>query len=257
MNSHSAKYPIDTIIKAAAVLEALSESDEDLSVTVLSKKLGLGASTIHRILDTLVDVGYVQRNNDTHRYRLGFGLFQIGLRLYKQYTMHPDVEYILNELANKTGETAKLGILVNGRMVYLGVVESSNSLRFVSKAGDWAPVHCTAMGKVLLASLPENEQIPLIKGLLPLQKSTPNTIDRKEKLYEELASILKYDYAIDDEEYVFGSRGVAVPVRDSEGCVKAAVSISGPSARLSIEILLSYLDSLKNTAAQLSQVIFI
>ncbi len=171
--------------------------------------------------------------------------------------MHPEVEQMLNELAYKTGETAKLGILVNGRMVYLGVVESSNSLRFVSKAGDWAPAYCTAMGKVLLSNLPEHEQFLTIENLLPLQKSTPNTIDQQEDLYKELEGVRKSDYAIDDEEYVIGSRGIAVPVRDSDGCVKAAVSISGPSVRLSIDVLLSYLDSLKNTAEQLSQVIFI
>jgi IclR family KDG regulon transcriptional repressor len=257
MNLHSAKYPIDTIIKAAAVLNALSESTDDLGVSALSKKLGIGASTIHRILDTLVEVGYVQRNNDTHRYRLGFGLFQIGLRLYKQYTIHPDVEHILKELASKTGETAKLGIIVNGKMVYLGVVESTNSLRFVTKAGDWAPVYCTAMGKVLVANLPERERITVLENSLPLQKLTPNTIDQKELLSVELENVRNSDYAIDDEEFVIGSRGIAVPVRDSDGFVKAAVSISGPSARLTIDILLDYLVSLKSTSLQLSQVIFI
>jgi len=253
--SDAAKYPIDSIIKASAILQALSESDEEMGVTGLSNRVGLSISTTHRILDTLVEIGYVQRNKETHRYRLGFGLLQIGLQLYKKYLVHPDIELTLKELAGQTGETAKLGILYGGKMIYLGVVESSNSLRFVSKAGESAPPHCTAMGKVLLAFLSDSERTKIINSLLPLRVFTKNTIQTEQKLLEVLVLIHSCRYAIDDEEYVDGSRGIAVPVLDSHNDVIAAISISGPSTRLSIDTLLMKLPLLQTSAQQLKHVI--
>lgn len=251
----SSRNRIDSISKASKVLDALSESSRELGVTDLSNKLGLSTSTTHRILDTLVDIGYVQRNPNTHRYRLGYGLFKIGLRLYKRYVVQPDVESILESLAHSTGETAKLGIFTGDSLIYLGVVESSNSLRFVSEVGESAPLHCTAMGKTFLAGLTEKEKSVLISRLEPFKQFTQKTITTSECLLDELENIFVNGYALDDEEYVDGSRGIAVPIIGSDKSISAAVSISGPAIRLSNEILLSHLPILKSTSEKLSTLI--
>lgn len=248
------KYPVNTIIKASTLIEALGESNQELGIKVLSHRVGLSASTTHRLLNTLVSIGYVQRNPDTHQYKLGIGLFQIGVRVLGQYGMNPDVRSVLEELAETTGETAKLGARFNGKLVYLGLVESSNQLRFTGHIGSWAPLHCTAMGKVLLSILPRSEQEALITSLLPLKQSTPNTTTNKEKLLDLLDTVHQSGYAIDDEEFLVGSRGIACPVMNMQGQTATSVSISGPSARLSQQTLLGYLPYLKKAAEKLLQV---
>ncbi len=87
----SPKYPVDTVIKAAALIDALRESEQELGIKVLSEKVGLSSSTTHRLLDTLVSIGYVQRNPNTHQYKLGIGLLRIGMFVLSQYGMNPDV----------------------------------------------------------------------------------------------------------------------------------------------------------------------
>jgi IclR family transcriptional regulator, KDG regulon repressor len=248
------KYPIDTVIKASLLIEALGESKQELSLKTLREKVNFSASSTHRLLDTLVSIGYVQRNPETHRYKLGLGLFQIGVRVLSQYGMNPDVRSVLEQLVEDTGETAKLGARYNGRMVYLGLVESTNPLRFTGHIGSWSPLHCTAMGKLLLSSLPRSEQETILSGLLPLKQYTPNTIVDKDQLIDLLVSIRQSSYALDDEEFLVGSRGLACPVLNDQGKIVAAVSISGPSARLSKEILLGYLPPLRKAAVKLSQV---
>ncbi len=253
MNSDP-KYPVDTIIKAAALIDALGESKQELGIKILSERVGLSASTTHRLLDTLVSIGYVQRNPYTHQYKLGIGLFQIGVRVLGQYGMNPDVRTVLEELAETTGETAKLGARFNGKMVYLGLVESSNPLRFTGHVGSWAPLHCTAMGKMLLSTLSCEEQDELITNLLPLKQYTCNTITDKDELLNQLQVIRKLGYALDDEEFLIGSRGIAALVQSMQGQSVTAVSISGPSARLSEETLLSDLPAIRKASEQLSKV---
>jgi DNA-binding IclR family transcriptional regulator len=248
------KYPVDTIIKAAALIEALGESKQELGIKTLGEQVCLSSSTTHRLLDTLVSIGYVQRNQDTHRYKLGIGLFQIGVRVLSQYGMNPDVRTVLEELAETTGETAKLGALFNGKLVYLGIVESSNPLRFTGHVGSWAPLHCTGMGKILLSLLSKKEQEALISSLIPLRKYTPKTITNKDELLKHLDEVCTLGYAIDDEEFLVGSRGIAYSVTNEQGQTTTSVSISGPSARLSRETLMGYLPAVKKASEKLSPV---
>ncbi len=253
-SSAKPKYPVNTIIKASNLIGALGESNQELGIKVLSERVGLSASTTHRLLNTLTSIGYVQRNPATHQYKLGIGLFQIGARVLSQYGMNPDVRTVLEELAETTGETAKLGARFNGKLVYLGLVESSNPLRFTGHIGSWAPLHCTAMGKILLSTLPRSEQEAIITSILPLKKSTPNTTTDKDKLLLLLDTVRQTGYAIDDEEFLVGSRGIACPVANTQGQTATSVSISGPSARLSQQTLLGYLPSLERAAKKLSEV---
>jgi len=248
------KYPVDTVIKASLLIEALGESKQGLGIKNLSEKVGLSSSTTHRLLDTLVSIGYVDRNPDTHLYKLGIGLFQLGVRVLSQYGMNPDVRCVLEDLAEETGETAKLGARFNGRLVYLGLVESRNPLRFTGHVGSWSPLHCTAMGKLLLSFLPKMEQEVIISSLLPLKPYTSKTITDQQQLLIHLVNVHRSGYAIDDEEFLVGSRGIASPVFNRQGQIVAAVSISGPSARLSNDTLLSYLTCVKKAADKLSHV---
>jgi IclR family KDG regulon transcriptional repressor len=248
------KYPVDTIIRAADLIETLGESKQELGIRELSDQVGLSPSTTHRLLDTLVSVGYVQKNPSTHQYKLGIGLFQIGVRVLSQYGMNPDVRLVLQELAESTGETSKLGVRFNGKMVYLGIVESSNPLRFTGHVGSWAPLHCTAMGKVMLSTLTKKEQEEIICGLLPLKAYTPKSITDKQELLNHLDQVRELGYAIDDEEFLVGSRGLATPVLNPQGQTVAAVSISGPSARLTSNTLLGFLSVVKKAGERLSEV---
>ena len=256
-DSNQSKYLANTVLKAVALLDALSNTSEELSISDLSDKVGLGGSTTHRLLNTLVSVGYVYKNEKTHRYQLGANLINIGLHMLDRFGVNPEAKQLLRELAVITGETAKLGTIVDGKMIYLCVIESEKNLRTVYQAGDWAPAHCTAMGKVLLSVLPLEKAQAIISKQSPCKKFTHNTITENDALLNELVKIGQQGYAIDDQEYVFGSRGIAVVVHSNiEGKIpNVAVSIAGPSIRLSVAKLVDLLPPMNITATKLSNLI--
>jgi DNA-binding IclR family transcriptional regulator len=141
------------------------------------------------------------------------------------------VKPFLQQLTDRTGETTHLAVLSDGQVLYVDKVESPRSLRMPSQVGRRLPVHCTGIGKALIAFLPEE----VLKGLVAkrgLQQFTPNTITDLPALAAELARVRERQYAVDDEEIEEGLVCIAAPVRDHTAHVVAAISIAGPSSRL-------------------------
>jgi IclR family KDG regulon transcriptional repressor len=218
------------------ILETFPRLGPELGVSDVSRALGLKKATTHRLLASLLRRGIVAQNATTRRYRLGMKLWELGQLATSQVDWGERVKPFLQELTDVSGETTHLAVLNDGQVLYVEKVESSRSLRMPSQVGRRLPVHCTGVGKALVAFLPEE----VLAGLLSrrgMPAFTSNTITDLERLREELALVRRRGYSVDDQEIEEGLVCVAAPVRDHTGHVVAATSIAGPSSRLRPETI--------------------
>ena len=228
---------VQVIERGCKILEHLSKGKRSNSIHDLSIELNLPKPTIHRILSTLRHFGFVAQDEVSKEYRLGFRLVELGQAVLEQIDLRKVAEPFLNQLADLVQETVHLVIFDQGDIVYLDKVErvsDPKSLRMVSRIGMRTFAHCTAVGKVLLAYLPDSERAEIIahKGL---PRMTKNTIVNVGQLNKHLADVRAQGYAADDEENEEGVRCVGAPIRNDRGEVIAAVSISGPAVRMTVK----------------------
>ena len=204
-----------------------------MSMTEISEKLGLYPSTIHRILDTLKHWGYVEQEPNKQKYQLGLKVLELGMSKLHQMDLVRETIPYLKELVNQCNETVHLGVLEEGEVLYLAKEESSKTIRMCSYVGRRAPLHCTALGKVLLAYLSEEKRKDILdkKGLPSL---TEKTITNKKELEKELCKVREQGFALDRGENEKDVRCIAAPIRNYQGKVIAAVSISGPAFRIDV-----------------------
>ena len=250
---HTPRYPVQTLEKALDIIEILFKEgvNEGLGISDLSRKLGIGKSTIHRILDTLVAYGYVEKTQESPKYRLGWRIFEIGNIVPRQRNLYNFDINILQELCDKYKETVNLGVRVDGDVVTISKVEPTSTLMANLKVGGREPAHATAMGKVLISELSKGELIEIL-GDAPLKSYTPNTITDIDKLVEELERVRNQGYSIDDEEFCLGLFCVAMPVRNYNNEIVAAVSVRGPSVRLNFSKVMDILEGLEEATKKLS-----
>ncbi len=222
---------LQVVDRSVAILDALASDTPELGVTELAKATGMSKGTVHRILASLEHHRLVEQDSESKRYRLGLRLFEFGSRATAQIDYVRLVEPFLQQLASQTGETTHLAILDEGTILYVAKVDGWHSLRMPSQIGKRLPTHCTALGKVMLAGLPDVNLRQILKGH-GLVQLTPNTLTSLERLKSELEAIRRLGYSVDNEELELGLRCVAAPVVDSNGDAVAAVSISGPTTRI-------------------------
>ena len=242
------KYPVQTVIKAIEIIEILAKdaTSKGIGISDLSRRLGLGKSTIHRILETLMYYKYIDKNEETNKYRLGWGLYTAGQMVPKQnqlYNMDPP---LLIDLSKIVRETVNVGIMRANEVVIISKIEGSQeNLQVNMQQGEHEALHATGLGKILLCELPEDqirEMLDSDRGRL--KKFTHNTIDTVEEYLDELEKVRKQGYAVDNEEFCVGLYCLARPLRDYTGKIIAALSVSTPYARITeakIQEILGYL----------------
>ena len=227
----SPNYPIKVLNKSLSILEILLQKGSAMNMTELSEKLGFYPSTIHRILDTLKHWGYVEQDPHTQKYQLGLKALELGMAKLHQMDLVREATPCLKELVNQCNETVHLGVLEEGEVLYLAKEESSQTIRMISYVGKRAPLHCTGLGKVLLAHLPEKERKRILfRKELP--RLTENTITDKRELEKELSKVREQGFAFDREENEKDVCCIAAPIRNYQGEVIAALSISSPAFRI-------------------------
>lgn len=231
MKKEKPNYPIKVLDKSLSVLELLLRQDSDMNITEMSEKLGFYPSTTHRILDTLKYWGYVEQDSHTQKYQLGLKALELGMTKLHKMDLVKEATPYLEELVNQYNETVHLGALEKKDVMYLAKKESSQTIRMISYVGKRAPLHCTALGKVLLAYLPEEERRNILKEK-QLPRLTEKTITDKKELEKNLEQIKKQGFALDNEENEKDVCCMAVPIRNYQGTVIAALSISRPSFRM-------------------------
>lgn len=220
-----------TVRRAIDLLDLLSAAPRGLALRQLSESLGLTRSTTHRLLSGLVAGGLVQFCPDTRRYRLGLKVLELSAVLLDSLDVREQAKPFMQQLNDFSRETVHLGVLDHFEVVFVGHIESPESVRMSVRVGRRAPAHCSSLGKVLLAGLEEGE-LQRYLHRRELGARTPNSITDSGRLLEALGEVRSLGYALDNEENRVGIRCVGAPVRDHNGRVVAAISVSGPSFRL-------------------------
>jgi DNA-binding IclR family transcriptional regulator len=247
-----ARYRIQAIERAVAILNAFTAEEPELRVSDLAERLGLHKSTVHRFLVNLEAAGLVERNMRTGRYRLGLRIFELGGLVMQRMDIWDESLPFLEGLVRDTGETGHLAVLDGGEAIYVERVEARRALRVPSAIGRGYPAHATNLGKVLLAYLDAGE-IGRIVAERGLPGFTPNTITDAAQLQAELARIRERGYAIDNEEYDEGLRCIGAPVWDHTGRVVAAIGIGGPVTRVTPSRVEELADAVMAAARGLSR----
>ena len=252
MKKENPNYPIKVLNKTFSILEILLQHDSAMNMTEISEKLGLYPSTIHRILDTLKHWGYVEQDPNTQKYQLGLKLLELGMAKLHQMDLAREATPYLKELVKQCNETVHLGVLEEGEVLYLAKEESSQTIRMISYVGKRAPLHCTALGKVLLAYMSEKERKKILedKGFPRL---TEKTITDKRKLEKELGEVKEQNFALDREENEKDVCCIASPIRNYQGKVIAAISISSPIFRINKNVQNIIKDALLETSKKISK----
>ncbi|WP_127015303.1 IclR family transcriptional regulator [Anoxybacter fermentans] len=242
---------VQSLDRALDILEKIVEAEDGLGVTELSKSLELHKSTIYRLLATLAYRGYVRQDPKNEKYKVGIKLFELGNLALNKLELRREVRPFLEELMSRTGETIHLGILDNDEVVYIDKVESPQTIRMYSKIGKRAPVHCTGLGKVLLAySSSEVIDKVIEKGLRAYTENTITDVDAFKKHLEE---IRRQGFAIDNVEHEEGIRCVAGPIFDYSGNVIASFSISGPTMRVTEEKIPDFAQLVRDYSKKMSR----
>lgn len=221
---------IQSVDTSLSIIEALHSQGES-RVSEIAEVLGKPVSTVHNHLRTLEENGYVLREDE--RYRIGFRFLELGGYIRSHTNLYLYGRPEVDRLAKETGELANMMIEEQGLGVHLYLAKGDNAISFDAHAGRRFYLHNTALGKAILAYLPEArvEQIIECHGL---PQQTEKTISDREELDEELATIRERGYAFDNEERVSGERCVAAPVLSDNELV-GSVSVSGPASRLKAE----------------------
>ncbi|KYH32241.1 IclR family transcriptional regulator [Neomoorella mulderi] len=242
---------IRSVAKALMILDLLAANQRDMSLAEIARAMDLPKSTLHGLLATMRDFGYLEQSPFDGRYRLGVHLFEIGNIVANNWDVRKVAGPYIQKLVDELGETVHLVILDKGEVLYIDKRESHQSLRIVSQVGMRLPAHCTGVGKVLLAYLHPSEvkRIIATKGL---PRYTRHTITDPRRLEAELEKIRAAGYAVDNEEIMDSLRCVAAPIRDHNGKVCAAISVAGPVARLEGERFRLAVELVTRTAAEIS-----
>ncbi|MEW5785593.1 MAG: IclR family transcriptional regulator [Bacillota bacterium] len=242
-----------TLEKALEIIEQLKNCNSDgLGISFLSDTLGLGKSTVHRILDTLMTYDFVEKCPNSSKYRLTWKLFEIGSTIPRQRNLDYFDTKILHELCGKYKETVNLAIRVRNKAVIISKVDPQDvPVKVNLGVGEHDPLHATALGKVLISELDSDELLAIFGGE-QLEQYTGNTITSLNELASHLAKVREAGYAFDLEEYSPGLTCLAVPIRNYTNQVIAAISISGPSFRLQHNKIMSIIEDLKSTCREYS-----
>ena len=221
---------IQSIERAAAILELFENSNIEKSVKEISASLSLSKSTVFGLINTLANLGYLQQNPETLKYSLGAKLLALGSSVSSNNIYKKAANAHLQKLSFMFQETCFLAVEEHGFVVYIDKTESSSSISINTKIGTKKELFCTGVGKCFLAFMPKQNADNIIS--LGLRKITPNTICDKDILYKELEIIRQRGYAYDNEEYETGISCVAAPIFNKRGSIIASLSLTGPTARI-------------------------
>jgi IclR family KDG regulon transcriptional repressor len=229
-------YTIRSIHNALNLLEEFKGNRDELGVTELSKRLNLHKNRVFRILATLEAKGYIEQNKATENYRLGLKSLELGQTFIKQLGLVRQAKPFLREIVKQCNEMACIGTIRQGSAIYLDVEEPNQMVKVADRVGWRLPIHCTAIGKAQIAFVSE-EELEKLGVLDNMDKFTENTIVDKVEFIKHIKEVAKQGYAVDNEEHNLGVRCVGVPLKDYTGRVVGGISVSGPSFRMTDEVL--------------------
>lgn len=222
---------VPSLERAMTLLELLSRSSKGMRLGDLARNLGLAKSSTHCLLLTLERCGYLERNEQTHRYMFGLKFFTLANLSISKIKVREVAAPFLQHLANTSHMTAHLAILEQGEVVIIEKVDAAGLLKLATWIGKRMEMHCTGVGKATIAYLPEEELDRLIRKR-GLPRHNENTVTSARKLKLQIAEIQKVGYSVDCEEDEVGLCCIGAPVFDHTGKVIGAISLAGTTAQI-------------------------
>lgn len=220
---------VSSVLKVFGILQALGEQKE-IGVTELSQRIMMSKSTVYRFLQTMKTLGYVNQEGETDKYTLSLKLFELGGRALEHQDLIQIADVQMHRLGKLTKETLHLGALDENSVVYLHKIDSEYNLRMYSRIGRRCPLYSTALGKVMMAWLPEEEVRSMLAGVT-FERFTEHTLANVDALLAELAQVRGQGYAEDNEENENGLRCFGVPIYNRMGRIITGLSLSLPIVR--------------------------
>jgi IclR family acetate operon transcriptional repressor len=250
-DSRERSYNITALQRGLRLLQIFSESPYGLTAKQVAGRSRLPVSTVHRFLVNLEGTGFLNCGADGV-YHLGIACFAIGQAALSQLDIRQVSLPYLQELNRQTRETIHLTVRHGLSAVYVEKLDSPEQLRIYSRIGAAVPLYCTAVGKVMLAYMPDDERERVLPQL-SLKRLTPNTAGSLQELKAELYRVRKNGYACDLEEHELHIRCVAAPIRDHAGSVNASLSITAPMVRMAVTRLRQLAPLIQTAGLQISR----
>jgi IclR family KDG regulon transcriptional repressor len=242
---------VQVLERAFDILELLSREQCGLGLTDIGQRLDLHKSTVHRLLASLRQRGYIEKTAEG-TYRLGMEFIELSSLHLNNLELKTEAQPLLRELAKRVNNTVFLAMLQDNEVVYIDKMETHNSLRKYSIIGKRAPLHCTALGKAMLSGRADTE-IKETFAQRGLTKYTPKTFAAIDRLVTEIGKTRTRGWSVDDEEYEKGVRCVGAPIRDYRNQVIGAVSTSGSVAMIPRDKVKEIAGSVKAAALEISR----
>jgi IclR family KDG regulon transcriptional repressor len=240
-----------SLLKAFDILEAIAAHHRPMGVTEIARAVGINKATVHRLLRTLADRGYVRQVEPAGAYSLGFQLLALGNEVLDSLDLVNAARPIMQELSDISGETVFLYVYDRGAVTLVHSVESSQAVRASLKAGRNVPIHATAAGKVFLAFL-DGEILRQLERIR-LKRYTERTIQNVDELRQQLEVIRSTDIAFDNGEYLHEVWCISTPIRNHRHEVIAALSLAGPEHRIETSRRQNLVELVRQAGVKLSQ----
>lgn len=245
---------IQSVKRAVYILERLASSKNGATASEIAKELGVNRSTVFRLMETLIEAGYVRQATLTKRYHLTMKLFSLGSKLLDEMDIRSCARPVLESLQKETGHTVHLGLRDLNEVVYIDKITGTNPIQMYSMIGRRAPLYCTGIGKAILAFMKDHEIDQFLRNT-KLIRFTPNTIVDPIKLWQEIKEIRVRGYALDMEEHEMGIRCVAAPIFDYTQEVIGSISLAAVVITLGDKSIEEYADKVMQASKTVSELL--
>lgn len=229
------KNLVKSVAKAFSVLRSFSAENPELVLADVARSAGVDNATAFRMLNTLVQLGYVEKVSDTRRFRLGFSCLDLGFNAIARSDIRQLGRPLLRGLVDDTIEAASIGVLDGHDAIYIERIQAGlQRLAVDVRVGNRVPAYSSALGRAMLAYLPVETQSALLDDH-PLERLTEHTVVDTAKILDELAHVRESGFAVSDQETVTGLRVLAAPITDVDGVPIAAMSVAAPAFGRTLE----------------------
>jgi IclR family KDG regulon transcriptional repressor len=249
---NSTNYKVPNLERGLAIMELLAENQSGLTIQEIKNRLALSQTTVFRITQSLLHIGYLGRDEESKQFYLTRKMLTVGFRTVNEHDLLEVSLPWMRQLRDAVKETVFLGVMGDDEGVFLEQAQGTHSFKFMLTPGNKFPYHCSAPGKAMLAFLPEKERKSQL-GKLVLKKINENTITSKKQFEKELCEVAVNGFAFDREEQLKGVICIGAPVFDYLGFPKASIWISGPSDRLPEEVWIEKGKLIKKYADKISR----
>lgn len=243
---------VQSLTRGLQILEVLARAEGGLTLTEVSHRVALPASTTHRLLSTLEKMGYVYQAGDLGHWYIGLQAFAVGSSFLGNRDFVAQSHVYMRRLMEQSGETANLAVLDGSEAVFIAQVQCREIMRLLVKLGSRAPLHASGVGKAIFAGLPD-EQIDAILKVRGLPRITESTIVAPETMWAALRVIRQRGWSFDDEEHLIGTRCVGASIYDEHAEPLCAISVAGPATRLPDERIKQLGQLVAHTAEEITR----